>query len=315
MNSTMRLDVIVPTYNRHQMLEQTLNSLLRGQIPSRLEVKVTVVDNNSTDRTQQVVEEWAQKFKGRLKYVFERKQGRSSALNAGIMSTDGDLIGMIDDDEEIDERWFARVQSAFSQMDVDFIGGPYVPKWGASPPDWLPMNYVGVIGWIDGGNSVIPFDANYPGILMGGNAVVSRSIFQKVGLYKTSLSRTGKRLLAGEDEDMYQRLLAARARGFYLPDLIIHHYVPPERLTKRYFRKWCFWRGVSRGVLGREKQSSEVHLAGVPRWLYGEAARSALRMSKRAIRRTIEPAEHFSDELAIWDLAGFFYGKHFYKPA
>src|ERR1044071_9778982 len=315
MNSTMRLDVIVPTYNRHQMLEQTLNSLLRGQVPSAMAVKVTVVDNNSTDNTRQVVEEWAQKFEGRLKYVFERKQGRSSALNAGIMSTDGDLIGMIDDDEEIDERWFARVQSAFSQTDVDFIGGPYVPKWGASPPAWLPMNYVGVIGWIDGGSEVVPFDENYPGILMGGNAVLTRSIFQKVGLYKTSLSRTGKRLLAGEDEDMYQRLRAARARGFYLPDLIIHHYIPPERLTKRYFRKWCFWRGVSRGVLGREKRSPEAHLAGVPRWLYGEAARGALRMSKRAIKRSIEPAEHFSDELAIWDLAGFFYGKHFYKPA
>lgn len=309
----MRLDVIVPTYNRHQMLEQTLDSLFRGQIPATLEVNVTVVDNNSTDRTQQVVEEWERKFKGRLNYVFEKKQGRSSALNAGITSTDGDLIGMIDDDEEIDERWFARVQTAFSQPDVDFIGGPYVPKWGASPPDWLPMNYVGVIGWIDGGNVVIPFDANYPGILMGGNAVVSRSVFRKIGLYKTSLSRTGTRLLAGEDEDMYRRLLDASARGFYIPDLIIHHYVPSERLTKRYFRKWCFWRGVSRGVLDKERQSPEVHLAGVPRWLYGAAARGALRMSKSAIKRTIEPGGHFSDELAMWDLAGFFYGRHFYR--
>jgi glucosyl-dolichyl phosphate glucuronosyltransferase len=311
----MRLDVIVPTYNRHQMLKQTLNSLLRGQIPSKLDVKVTVVDNNSTDNTRQVVEEWSQKFGGRLNYVFESRQGRSSALNAGIRSTDGDLVGMIDDDEEIDERWFTRVQDAFSQPDVDFVGGPYVPKWGASPPAWLPMNYVGVIGWIDGGNRVVPFDENYPGILMGGNAVLTRSIFERVGLYKTSLSRTGKRLLAGEDEDMYQRLREARARGFYLPDLIIHHYVPPERLTKRYFRKWCFWRGVSRGVLDREKQSPEVHLAGVPRWLYGEAMRSAMRMSKRAIKRTVQPAEHFSDELAMWDLAGFFYGRHFYRPA
>ena len=144
----MRLDVIVPTYNRHQMLEQTLGSLLRGQMPSTLEVKVTVVDNNSTDNTRQVVEEWAQKFKGRLNYVFERKQGRSSALNAGITSTDGDLIGMIDDDEEIDERWFARVQSAFSQTDVDFIGGPYVPKWGASPPDLVADELCGR-DWMD----------------------------------------------------------------------------------------------------------------------------------------------------------------------
>ena len=311
----MRLDVIVPTYNRQEMLKQTLNSLLTAQVPSGLEVSVTAVDNNSTDKTRQVVEEWARRFDGRLNYVFESRQGRSSALNAGIMSTDGDLIGMIDDDEVIDERWYIRVQSAFSRGDVDFIGGPYMPRWGASPPSWLPMNYVGVIGWIDGGDKVVPYDKNYPGILMGGNAVLTRSIVEKVGLYMTSLSRTGKRLLAGEDEDMYQRLLAAGARGFYLPDLIIHHYIPPERLTKRYFRKWCFWRGVSRGVLDKERQSPEVHLAGVPRWLYGEAARGMFRMGKRVIKRSIEPAQHFSDELAVWDLAGFFYGRHFYRPA
>lgn len=311
----MRLDVIVPTYNRYQMLKRTLDSLLKAVVPARLEVKVTVVDNNSTDLTRSVVEEWAEKFEGRLAYAFESKQGRSAALNKGILSTEGDLIGMIDDDEEIDARWYERVQSAFSRSDVDFIGGPYVPKWGASPPDWLPMNYVGVIGWIDGGAKVVAFDETYPGILMGGNAVLARSIVEKVGLYKTSLSRTGTRLLAGEDEDMYQRLLAAGARGLYLPDLIIHHYVPPERLTKRYFRKWCFWRGVSRGVLNKEKPSPEVQLAGVPRWLYGEAGRSALRMAKRAIKRSVVPAEHFSDELAVWDLAGFFYGRHFYRPA
>ena len=311
----MRLDVIIPTYNRQKMLERTLSSLHRASVPSGLEVKVTVVDNNSTDKTRQVVKEWAKRFDGRLDCAFESKQGRSSALNRGILSTDGDLVGMIDDDEEIDERWYECVRAAFNQSDVDFIGGPYVPKWGASQPDWLPMNYVGVIGWIDGGERVVPYDENYPGILMGGNAVLTRSILQKVGLYNTSLSRTGTRLLAGEDEDMYQRLLAAGARGFYLPNLIIHHFVPPERLTKRYFRKWCFWRGVSRGVLDKEKQSPEVHLAGVPRWLYGAAGRAAMRMTKRVISRTVEPAEHFSDELAVWDLAGFFYGRHFYKTA
>jgi cellulose synthase/poly-beta-1,6-N-acetylglucosamine synthase-like glycosyltransferase len=289
----MRLDVIIPTYNRCRLLERTFESLLNASAPSGLDVKITVVDNNSTDLTRTVVEKWAQEFNGRL----------------------GDLVGMIDDDEEIDRGWYARIQSAFSHSDVDFIGGPYVPRWGASPPAWLPINYVGVIGWIDGGNQVTPYDKNYPGILMGGNAIIARAMLQRVGLYKTSLSRTGKRLLAGEDEDMYQRLLAAGARGLYLPDLIIHHYVPPERLTKRYFRQWCFWRGVSRGTLGKEKQSPEAHLAGVPRWLYGEAARGALRMASRTIKRQIEPDRHFSDELAVWDLAGFFYGRHFYKAA
>src|SRR5205085_4582569 len=268
------------------------------------EARGTVVDNNCTDSTPQVVEQWQGTFDGRLRYVFESQQGRSAALNAGIRATDGDLVGMIDDDEEIDAGWYARVAAAFSESNLDFIGGPYVPRWGASPPDWLPMNYVGVIGWIDGGKQVVAYDQNYPGILMGGNAVLRRAMLNHVGLYRTSLSRTGKRLLAGEDEDMYARLLAAGARGLYLPDLIIYHYIPPERLTKQYFRRWFFWRGVSRGSLNKVQRPPEVHLLGVPRWLYGEAARGLLRISRRTLGLLREPAAQFSDELAVWDLAG-----------
>jgi hypothetical protein len=150
---------------------------------------------------------------------------------------------------------------------------------------------------------------------MGGNAVIRRAVLDAVGNYKTSLGRTRTRLLAGEDEDMYRRLLDAGAVGLYIPDLIIYHRVPGERLTKRYFRRWCFWRGVSRGVLDREAPTGAVYLAGVPRWLYGRAARGLVSNVARAARRRSAPAEFFSNELAVWDLAGFFYGKHLYRPA
>lgn len=309
----MKLDVIIPTYNRHEMLKRTLDSLLAAEVPPGLDVRVTVVDNNSTDRTRQTVEEWMERFGGRLNYIFETRQGRSHALNAGITATEGDLVGFIDDDEEIDKYWYTRVHLAFGEQNIDFIGGPYIPRWGVEPPAWLPMDYPGVIGWIDGGDKVVAYDENYPGMLMGGNAVLKRSILENVGLYLTSLGRNAKRLLAGEDEDMYRRLLASGARGLYLPDLIIYHYVPPERLTKRYFRRWCFWNGVSLGLLDRERRTPVTYLCGVPRYLYGRAARGLLRMARGVFSNT--PAESFSEELAVWDFAGFFYGKHFYRAA
>jgi GT2 family glycosyltransferase len=218
---------------------------------------------------------------------------------------------MIDDDEEVDGRWYECVRRAFSDEGVDFIGGRCFPRWGAEHPAWLPRDYPGVIGWIDSGDEVLPYDENYPGILMGGNAVLRRAVLEKVGLYATSLSRNSKRLMAGEDEDMYRRLLGSGARGLYLPDLIIHHYVPPERLTKRYFRRWCFWNGVSHGLIERERRTPVAYLWGVPRYLYGRAARGLLRAARGAFGNT--PAENFSHELAVWDFAGFFYGKHFYR--
>ncbi len=39
-------------------------------------------------------------FGGRLRYLFEKNQGKSWALNSGIAATSGDLLGIIDDDEE-----------------------------------------------------------------------------------------------------------------------------------------------------------------------------------------------------------------------
>jgi glucosyl-dolichyl phosphate glucuronosyltransferase len=309
----MLIDVIIPTYNRCELLPRALESLRAAKVPTGLDVRVTIVDNNSTDRTHEVIENWKAKFDGRLNYVLEHKQGRSAAVNAGVRSTSGDLVGIIDDDEEVESGWFECVQKVFEKGDVDYIGGPCIPRWGAEPPTWLPSNYPGVIGRVDGGNGVMSFD-EYPGILMGGNAVLTRAILEKVGLYSTDLGRTDKALLSCEDEDLDRRLRAARACGFFHPELVIYHYVPPERLTKRYFRRWCFWRGVSRGVIDRAHRAEVVYAIGVPRFLFGSAVRALLRKARsRFVSNGYDSASRFSDELAVWDLAGFFYGKHFYR--
>jgi glycosyltransferase involved in cell wall biosynthesis len=296
------------------MLARTLKSLLAADIPLGLEVRITVVDNNSSDDTRKTVKDLSELFGNSLRYVFEPRQGRSFALNAGICSTAGDLIGMIDDDEEIDRLWYTTIQRVFRGGGIDFIGGPYVPRWGAECPEWLPGNYLGAIGWIDGGEKVLPFNENYPGILMGGNAVITRAMLNKIGYYDTRLGRTAKRLLSGEDEDMYQRLLAAKARGIYVPNLIIYHYIPPERLVKRYFRRWCFWRGVSAGVIDRNRRLPVAYLAGIPRYLIGDVVSGLFQATAGLIdRRRSRSSNAFSGELAIWDAAGFFYGKHFYR--
>lgn len=309
----MRLEVIIPTYNRSDLLPQCLKSLAVAAVPPGLTVGVTVVDNNSTDDTRAVVESWSQKFADGLRYLFEQKQGRSSALNTGIIGSDSDLVGFIDDDEEIDAAWYESIYEAFADPEIDFIGGPYIPKWEVDPPAWLPPDHEGVIGLVDAGAEIIPYDESYPGILMGGNAVIRRSAINKVGLYMTSLGRTGARLLAGEDEDMYRRLRSSGARGLYLPHLKIYHLIPASRLTKKYYRQWSFWRGVSCGVLDRTHPQSVSYLLGVPRYLFGAATRGLLRWMSVGLRVGRDSSKTFSEELAIWDLAGFFYGKHFYK--
>jgi len=140
--------------------------------------------------------------------------------------------------------------------------------------------------------------------------VMRRSVLERVGPYAVDLGRTpGGRLLSCEDDDMFARLLASGARGFYRPDLIIHHYVPAERLTKRYYRRWCFWRGVSLGLLDRKRPRPVRYLLGVPRFMVGIAVRGTID-SVRVLFGAPDPERTFKNELAWWDLAGFMYGKH-----
>ena len=112
-------------------------------------MKITVVDNNSKEETSSVVDSFKPHFEDRLNYIFEPNPGKSHALNTGITATSGELVGMIDDDEEIDRSWFVRTNEIFSDDQLDFVGGPYVPRWVTPPPSWLPSRYSGVIGDIN----------------------------------------------------------------------------------------------------------------------------------------------------------------------
>src|SRR5262249_28672224 len=160
--------------------------------------------------------------------------------NTGIGATSGDLVGMIDDDEEIDRSWFQRIREIFVDKELDFVGGPYVPRWGAPPPSWLPYRYSGVIGAVNlwAQRRAYGADTTMP----GGNAVIKRSTLEKLMPYSTALGPHGNNYLADEDSDMYLRLIASGAKGLYLPDLIVYHYIHPARLTKQYYRHWCFRR-------------------------------------------------------------------------
>lgn len=308
----MTLDILIPTWNRDDFLRRTLESVAAALEPQGLHVRVTVIDNNSRDNTGKVVQQAMGRFAGRLRYILETKQGRSHALNAGIAATDADLIGFIDDDEEIHPRWLSIVRESFEDPAVDFIGGPYIPKWVCAPPDWLPASYRGVIGWAETANSVQQFGSGFPGHLCGGNAVIRRDLLQKCGAYATDIGRTHKRLLACEDVEMYERLLAAGGRGLYIPNLIIFHHIFPERLTKSYFRKWAFWAAVSFGTLHKRRPSPVPQLLGVPRWRFRVGATGAW----QALRGWFgcPPAVAFGGELDLIQLAGLLYGRYLFRP-
>jgi glycosyltransferase involved in cell wall biosynthesis len=307
----VKLDVVVPTYNRSALLRRTISSLLRAPIPADMEVAIWIGDNNSKDDTEQTVRALQAQTDRPLNYLKETNQGASHARNAGIRAGTGDVIGFIDDDEEIDENWYSVVAREFSDPATQFIGGAYLPNWSAPAPAWLPPGYYGVIG-VTPSRPRSPYTKAFPGIVLTGNAAIRRSVFDCVGVYSTKLGRSGKGLLGNEDIEFHQRLLASGLHGIYVPDLIIYHHIPAERLTRRYYRRHALWGGISDGVSARDSIAPVRYVFGIPRYRIGRALRG-LALLPRHLFVTGEAGQAFADELASWDMLGFIYGKHFIR--
>ena len=311
LTSPLSIDVLIATRQRPQMLQRALESLLAARMPLALEVTVVVIDNDDSPATIGAVNRVAAKYPGRITYLHEATAGKSAALNFGLRHTSGTLVGFVDDDEEVDAHWFETIADAFRDSRTDFVGGPCLPRWGAVPPGWLPSAWHGVIGFVDDGDRVMVFGEDAPGILMGGNAVIRRRTIEQVGHYSPLLGpRPDARLLSGEDEDLFVRLLKSGARGLYLPKLRIYHYVHPQRLTKRYYRRWSFWHGVSRSMIDSTLPLPVKRIGRVPRYLYGAAARAALRAIGLLFR---DSSQRFASELELWHVAGFLYGSYWYR--
>ena len=306
----MFLNVIIASYDRASLLRNTLASLCAATPGTNLRVLVTVVDNNSTDDTRETVETFSCASPIEIQYLFEPRQGKSRALNTGIAHSKAELIAFLDDDITVSADWFVEIDRLFSVRwnEIDFAGGKILPRWETQPPVWLPDNLSGVLALQDNGDEEFAYggsDAELPGC----QAVIKRSVLMEVGPYNEELGPSGTKLLRGEDDDMYYRLIQAGKRGLYTPNLVVFHHVPQCRLTKRYFREWFFCWGGSQALLSTmQAKYTGPTIFGVPRYLYGNTVRSAARMISSLFKR--DSADYFSNELTFWVLAGFFSRRH-----
>jgi Glycosyltransferases involved in cell wall biogenesis len=96
-NQLSLVSVVVPTYNRAQLLPRALQSAL-SQTHATLEI--IVVDDGSTDSTREVVGRIAD-ADSRVRYVHQANQGLAGARNTGIATAQGDYVTFLDSDDEL----------------------------------------------------------------------------------------------------------------------------------------------------------------------------------------------------------------------
>jgi|GEM_PF-993761 glycosyltransferase involved in cell wall biosynthesis len=99
MNLSPKLSVIIPTYNRAALLGKTLESVAAQTFS---DYEVIVVDDGSTDRTEEAIERYLNDSPGlekRLRYFFQENQGKPLALNRGLAEARGEWIAFLDSDD------------------------------------------------------------------------------------------------------------------------------------------------------------------------------------------------------------------------
>lgn len=312
--------VLIATYNRAALLHETLESLARMRVREGRTWELIVVDNNSSDDTRAVVERWAPNFPVPLRYVFEGRQGRSSALNTGITVARGRVLAFTDDDVQVAAGWLDAACDALGSEDATlaYAGGPVRPIWEAPPPPWLdPVrgDLWGTIAIQDHGQESFVYEERRR-VPLGANMATRREFFETVGSFQADLGRSSGNIVLGQEvPELLMRARQAGLRGLYVPAMEVHHHVPARRLTPAYFRKWWFGKGVSRAALERMQPVTEngvdlrrvPHLLRVPRHLYGAALRHATGWLNATGRRQLPEA--FRCQMMLAYFCGYFWAR------
>jgi glycosyltransferase involved in cell wall biosynthesis len=309
----MKYSIVIATHNRADDLRETLASLATIVTPHPWEV--IVVDNNCTDGTAGVVREAAAGFPVPLRYASESVPGRCAALNTGIAIASGEIIVTTDDDVRVPVDWLECAGGELDRLQCDYIGGKVLPIWGGPRPKWLP-NHPGrhwaVIALLDYGPEPMEFVRKMP---LGVNMAFRRHVFHTVGEWDPRIGRKAGTLLGQEVREWCVRARAQGVRGFYTPALSLRHIIPAARLDKKYFRRFFYWRGISRAMLyqqrGLDMESPQEttldfrrvpHWFGIPRYMFRTLASSALKAVARYLRGDVEGG--FDQELYVWMFFG-----------
>ena len=114
-HNTLTLSIVIPVYNEERYIKACLEAI---SVQSVMPLEVIVVDNNCTDQTVTIAQQY-----DFVKVIKEPVQGRTKARNAGFNAAKGDIIGRIDADSIVMPDWAERVRQDFNDPSVQGLAG------------------------------------------------------------------------------------------------------------------------------------------------------------------------------------------------
>lgn len=247
MTSPPLITVAICSHNRAAFVDKAVASLAAQTLAPR-KFDVLIVDNASSDDTGAVVQRWVA-ADSRVRGVREDRLGLSHARNRAIAETSARYLAFLDDDAIASPRWLECLLEAFESVSPApiAVGGPVTPIWGAPRPAWLVDGIRGCLTIVDWGDKPRSLDLSRE-YIAGANMAFERDALVAIGGFDVGLGRVGGRLLSGEEILVLRQLVRRGGIVHYDPRASVQHYVPPERLDKRWFYQRYYWEGISQAV-------------------------------------------------------------------
>ena len=121
MDDPGRVSVIIPTYNRGEVLEQAIKSVLNQTYQN---YEIIVVDDGSTDNTHRILEKYGHK----IRYYSKLHGGVSSSRNFGLEKSEGSWVAFLDsDDYWLPEKLERQIE--FVRQNPEFLIVQTDEKW------------------------------------------------------------------------------------------------------------------------------------------------------------------------------------------
>jgi len=223
------LSVIVPAYNRANLIGLTLRSLLVQTLPAD---EIIVVDDGSMDNTAEV----AESFGLPVKVIRRQNGGPAAARNTGFANSNGQFIHFFDSDDLAAPNKLETQVNALERTGADIAIGPWIQgKFSGS--SFLASNNVLQQRGLPKGLSLIKALLTHWSF-MPHSAMFRRSIVEKSGGFDESL-------FVAEDQLMFLNCLLAGAKVVHTPETIEFYRVgDASKITENEewsVRKWHEW--------------------------------------------------------------------------
>ncbi len=123
-----KLSIIIPSYNEAQTIAQVLQAVIGVKLPDGIEKELLIIDDCSTDSTQQKVEEIIRTYTGvRINYIrLDKNRGKGYAVRTGIIYSTGDVIIIQDADLEYNPHDYVHLLSPILSGEYSVVYGSRV---------------------------------------------------------------------------------------------------------------------------------------------------------------------------------------------